>query len=393
MRAVSKFSRLLLVSPWSLLVFLIIPLLVVLSVTFHIQLPFSGATRLLLINNICFALFVACRLLRYLVVLRKPVRYGAAWCRPRRSLMLAASADDVRRVLGREGYTFTADGHYGEKRDLGYLGTTAMYAGLLILLTVGCWDNLRQFSGVLLDGMGPATSLNKLESYRRIKKGPLASLPASLPRMQITNQHLLDDTYPMGATEIAFISSDGKIEKLLLKPREPVSVGAYDIYMTKLVFEPQIVIKNRDSAILFDGFVTLDPLVQKRGVYSFYGLFQGSIVGGGVYFQPEKNTLKVVISQGDKKVVTDMVFQADQQVVQGDYILSCAKMGQWSEIHVVHRRHKGLLVVGGIIAVVGLLLRVVIRPQRIWLEEAPEGCTIWSSGKETMDGLKLKTED
>lgn len=390
MRTVSKFSRLLLVSPWSLLVFLIIPLLVVLSITFHIRLPFAGSARVLLINNICFTLFVACRLLRYLVFLRKPVRYGAVCCRPRHNLMLNASAGDVRTTLGRVGYTFADDGRYGEKRDIGYLGTTVMYAGLLILLAVGCWDNLRQFSGVLLDGMGPATSLNKLESYRRISKGPFASLPASLPRMQIINQYLLDDTYPMGATEVAFISSDGKSEKLLLKPREPVSVGAFDIYMAKLVFEPQIVIKNRDSVTLFDDFVTLDPLVQKRGVYSFYGLFQGEIVGGGVYFQPEKNTLKVVISQGNKKVVTDMVFQTDQQVVQGDYILSCAKMGQWSEIHVVHRRHKGLLVMGGVITVVGLLLRIAIRPQRVWLEEAPEGCTIWSSGKETMNILKTK---
>ncbi|WP_214175821.1 cytochrome c biogenesis protein ResB [Geomobilimonas luticola] len=390
MSAVATFSRLLLVSPWSLLVFLIIPLLVVLSVAFHVQLPFAGDARLLLINNVCFALVVAGRLLRYLAFMRKPVRYGTAWWWPRRNLVLAASADEVRTTLGREGYAFTADGRYGEKRDSGYLGTTVMYAGLLILLTVGCWDNLTQFSGVLLDGMGPATSLNKLESYRLVNKGPFASLPASLPRMQIINQYLLDDTYPMGATEVAFISPDGKSEKLLLKPRDPVSIGAYDVYMAKLVFEPQIVIKNRDSATLFDAFVTLHPLVQKRGVYSFYGLFQGNSVGGGVYFQPEKNTLKVVISQGDKKVVTDMVFQADQQVVQGDYILSCAKMGQWSEIHVVHRRHKGMLIIGGVLAVVGLLLRLAIRPQRVWLEEAPEGCSIWASGTETMNALKTK---
>lgn len=384
------FSRLLLISPWSLFVFLIFPVLVVLSVTFHVQLPFAGFSKLLLINNICFALFVACRLLRYLVVMLKPVRYGAAGGKPRRNVNLTVSAEEIQTALGREGYIFVADGSYGEKRDLGFLGTTGLYAGLLILLTVGCWDNLRQFSGVLLDGIGPATSLNKIESYRRINKGPLALLPASLPRMQVTNQYLPDSTYPKGATEVDLISSDGKTEKLLLKPREPHRVGAFDIYMAKLVFEPQIVIKNSSSETLFDGFVTLDPLVQKRGVYSFYGLFQGSIVGGGVYFQPEKNTLMVVISQGNKKIVTDMVFQTDQQVVQGDYILSCAKMGQWSEIHVVHRRHKELLILGGAIAVIGLLLRIAIRPRRVWLEKAADGCAIWSTDKDALNGLKDK---
>ena len=129
--------------------------------------------------------------------------------------------------------------------------------------------------------------------------------------------------------------------------------------------------------------------MQKRGVYSFYGLFQGVILGGGVYYQPEKNMLMVVISRGNEKVVTDLAFQVDQQVVKGDYILSCAKMGQWSEIHVIHRRHKGLLVVGGIIAVIGLLLRIAIRPQRVWLEEAPEGCGVKVVGKEAIKLLKL----
>jgi hypothetical protein len=159
--------------------------------------------------------------------------------------------------------------------------------------------------------------------------------------------------------------------------------------MTKLVFQPKIVIKDRNSGvILFDELVTLDPLMQKRGLYSFYGMFQGVILGGGVYYHPEKNMLMVVITRGGEKVVTELAFQVDQQAVKGDYILSCAKMGQWSEIHVDYRRHKGLLVAGGILAVFGLLLRVAIRPRRVWLEEAAEGCTIWSSDKETMNRLK-----
>jgi hypothetical protein len=202
--------------------------------------------------------------------------------------------------------------------------------------------------------------------------------------MQIISQSLPDDTYPKGATDVVLTVADGKAQKFTLIPGQPVSYGAFDISMAKLVFQPQIVIKHRDSGILFDGLVTLDPLVQKRGVYSFYGLFQGIVLGGGVYYQPERNMLMVVISRGNEKVVTDLAFQVDQQVVKGDYILSCAKMGQWSEIHVIRRRHKGLLVISGVIAAIGLLLRIAIRPQRVWLEEGVEGCTIWSSRKDTM---------
>jgi hypothetical protein len=389
MKAESKLSRLVLVSPWSLLIFLVVPLLVILSVTLHVRVPLVGSATPLLVNNVCFAIFVACRLISYLAGIRRSVRYGAARCRPRRSVTLPSQVVEVRALLGKAEYCFDADGRYCERRDIGYIGTTMMYGGLFILLSVGSWDNLRQFSGVLLDGMGPATSLNKVESYLRINKGPLAASPVSLPRMQVISQNLPDGNYPKGATEVALIAEDGKAQKLMLIPGEPVSYGAFDISMTKLVFQSQLVIKDRESGItLSDGLVTLDPLVQKRGVYSFYGLFQGDILGGGVYYQPEKNMLLVVITRGGEKVVTDLAFQVDQQVVKGDYILSCAKMGQWSEIHVVHRRHKELLFVGGVFAVIGLLLRIAIRPQRVWLEEAPEGCVIWSSGKEAINMLK-----
>ena len=162
MNDTSKFSRLLLVSPWPLLIFTIIPLLVILSITLHLRLPFAGSTAPLLVNNICFAILIACRLLRYLAGMRKPVRYDAAWHRPLQSVTLSAPIGDVLTQLKKYGYSCA--GRYCERRDVGYLGTTIMYAGLLILLSVGSWDNLRQFSGVLLDGMGPATSLNKVSS-------------------------------------------------------------------------------------------------------------------------------------------------------------------------------------------------------------------------------------
>lgn len=379
----SRLSRLLFVSPWLLSVFLVIPLLVILSVTLNIQIFFLGSTKPLLINNICFACIAGCRLFRYLSLYNKPLRYASACCRPGKSETIALPPAEARTVLGKAGYCFDTAGRYGEKRDLGYLGTTVFYAGLFLLLAVGSWDNLQQFSGVLLDGMGPATDLGKIKSYRSITRGALATLPQSLPKMQITRQHLPDDTYPRGATEVILYPDDGKPLAYLLKPREPISIDGYDLYMAKLVFEPQIVIKRSDiNQPLFDSIVTLNPLVQKRGVYSFYGLYQGYNLAGGVYYQPEKSSLLVVISRNEKKVVTEMAFQVDQEVKQGDFIVSCAKMGQWSEIHVVHRRHKLLLALGAVIAVCGLLLRIIIRPRRVWLEEAAEGCRLWATGGE-----------
>lgn len=377
-----KLPRLILSSPWFLLVFLILPIAVVLSLLLHANVPLVGP-RLLLANNICFAVLVACRLGWYLSRLTKGIRYGADLQRPADGFEVELPCAVARGKLAGAGYTFAAGGSYGEKRDLGYLGTTVLYAGLLLLLATGSWDNLRQFAGVLLDGMGPATKLSSLKSYRRVSMGPLAASPDSLPQLRIVNQILPDSTYRKGATEIALIPEHGEPLSTTLMPGVPFRYGAYDISMTKLVFEPQLVIKTKDSRTLFDGFVTLDPLVQKRGDFSFYGLFAGGEVVGGAYYQPEKSLMMLVVTRKGERVVADMQFQVDQQVTAGDYLLSCAKMGQWTEIHVVHRRHKALLWLGGVIALVGLALRIGFRPRRVWLEETESGCRVTALGAES----------
>lgn len=376
MSAESKYYRLLFVSPWTLLVFFIIPILVILSVSLNIQVPFLGSTTPLLINNICFACVAGIRFVRYLLVMSRSIRYGATCNRPERKSSLSSSVADTRMKLADGGFTFTPDGNYGESKDSGFIGTAIMYGGLVLLLSIGSWDNLRQFSGILLDGMGPTTNLNDTKSYRSINNGLFPAIPSSLPRLLINNQFLPDNIYPLGASEVSLISEEGKTEKLILIPRDPVRSGAYNIYMSKLVYEAQIVIKTRDSVPLFDSIVRLDPLVQKRGGFSFYGSFDGYGLVGGVYYQPETSSLKVVVSRGNKKVVSDLVFQVDQQATQGEYVISCAKMGQWSEIHVVHRRHKLALMVGAAVALLGLLLRISVRPQRVWLEESGEGCIV-----------------
>jgi cytochrome c biogenesis protein ResB len=49
-----------------------------------------------------------------------------------------------------------------------------------------------------------------------------------------------------------------------------------------------------------------------------------------------------------------------------------------------------LLWVGGFIALLGLIMRIAFRPQRVWLEETPEGCRVWVVGKEAKSRLKAE---
>ncbi|WP_236021892.1 cytochrome c biogenesis protein ResB [Geomesophilobacter sediminis] len=380
MKSPSFASRVLFVSPLTLIVFLIIPVAVILSFRLHLGIPFLNF-NLLLANNICFALLAIVRLLWYLGRSGKEIRYGEGG-RPSSAYATELPLPEARSVLARGGFVFGADGTYGEKRDRGYLGTVLLYVGLSVVLATGSWNNLRQFAGVVLDGVGPATPLSKPEAYRSLTRGPLAPKMESLPQLRVLSQILPDSTYLRGGTEIALIPAEGKPASTVLLPPTPYVYQNYDIYMTKIVFTPEVIIKTKAGALIFDGFVQLDPLVQKRGVFSFYGPFAGDQAVGGVYYAPDKNLMMMVVTRNNQKVVGDLVFQADQEVTAGDYVLSVAKLGQWSEIHIVHHRNKALLWLGGIIAVLGLAVRLALRPQRVWLDEGEQGCRVASVGRD-----------
>ena len=390
MNVASKLSRVFFVSPWFLFLFTIIPLLFILTVTAHIHLPLVGVTSML-VNNACFALLVAARFLRYCIGLRWRIRYGECCGRPRREGIIPLTPAAAREVLMEGGFAFNSAGDYGEKRDYGYFGTTLLYGALLAVLVFGTLDNLRQFSGTLLDGMGPATKLNRPEVYQSLIRGPFAASIATLPQMKILDQLMPTPEYPRGATKIALLFADGTALEKMVTPMEPFSIGEFDIIMAKFIVEPQITIRTKDEKTVFDGFVRLNPEVRKADAYGFSGQFRVNGMDGLVYYQSDRNSLKVLLNRdGTWFFKAAMAFQVDQQVTHGDYTLSCGKMGKWTEIHVVRRRHFKILVAGGMMALLGLLLRIAIRPQRVWLEEAPEGCRVWMSGKEA--GKRLRVE-
>jgi cytochrome c biogenesis protein ResB len=146
---------------------------------------------------------------------------------------------------------------------------------------------------------------------------------------------------------------------------------------------------NRDVTIFYDA-VKLSPLWKKVEDYSFYGTFTDrASLNGELFYNPERNTFKVSVTREGKKVLeTEYPFQVVTHKVEGDYDLSFIAVGRWAEIHVVHRRHMAMLLVGGIIAALGLIMRGAFRPQRIWLEETADGCRARAVGRDTKKRLK-----
>lgn len=383
MKTDNKLFRIVFVSPWPLLVFLVIPLFFILSLKLHIRLPFTGSKNLLLLNNACFTLAVAIRFLTYLLWVGKGIRYGSARGIPRNSTEVGDSLGKVRDKLTAAGYLFDSGGAYGEKRDAGYLGTTVLYAGLVIVLFTGTLDNVRQFSGTLLGGVGASVDLNDLAKYRKLITGPLTGKPTTLPKMKVLRQILPDSANPRGGSEAAFFFPGGDERTAILKSTAPFRAGAYDITMSKMFYEPIILILIDGSNMVFKGPVILQQLQSKVDDFSFYGDFGGAAITGEIYYQPEKSRLRVIMRQGRQTMLNkEMIFQQDRQVSSGNLMFTCEKMGVWSEIHVVRRRHMNVIALGGIVAFIGLVMRIAIRPRRVWLEEAAAGCRVKVVGRD-----------
>ena len=387
MQIQSNVLRFLLRSPLVLIIFLVIPGILVLKQVFHVPVPIRITRSMLMYNNIGMLLFLASRIFYYLAGLRRAIRYHEEPRPSSAALTLAQPAREVRERLSKDGFQWNDEGSYGEKRERGYLGTFLIYAGLFLVLFIGTWENVYQFSGTLLHGIGIPADLSKRGSYFPLVAGPLAS-PEGLPKLQVTKQVFASATYPKGATDIVLWSKEGKPvgTATLVGSGEPYRYGGYDIYLAKQLVDVALNLRlkeTKDKTFFYDS-VKLSPLWKKEGDYSLYGSFQAPAEHEGeAFFNPDKKTFKFIMTKEGKTVLdTEYVLYQYRQKEAGDFIMSLDAIGNWSEIHVVRRRHMELLWVGGAIALLGLIMRIAFRPQRVWLEEAPEGCRAWVVGGE-----------
>jgi len=300
---------------------------------------------------------------------------------------LERSCTQVTEELSRAGFSFEASGCYGEKRNVASLGTTLIYAGLVLMLSFGLWDNLRQFSGTIIKGPGTAIDLSQPSKYYHLITGPLAS-PAGLPFLKVLNQEFPGGTYPFGATEIGLYARDAKrIGGAFIDANKgPYNFSGYDYYLNSLLVDCALTIKTKGSFEnnVFDEAVKLRPLYDKKvGDFTLYGTYSTPAGDEGeAWFDPAHNIFKISLAHDGKKLLdTDFAFQMYREKEAGNYVVSILGSGHWSELHVVRRRHMPLIIAGCVIAVVGLLMRILFRPQRVWLEENGDGCRARFVGK------------
>jgi hypothetical protein len=346
----------------------------------------------LLVSNLFFLLLVALRLAWYAWRLPREQRYDADR-RPRGDgVPIKRPVDQVRTDLTGKGYRFAQGGRYGEKRNLAPLGMTVLYGGLFVGLLIGNYDYLYQFSGSVFNGGGMTMALSDNTGYYSVARGPLSST-AALPRMKIDRQILPNKEWPKGATEITLLAKNGAVlaRGTVERGGQPLRYNGYEYHFARFLFDAILNITTTNKGYIeVDNFIKLQPMNNPAGNYTYSSRFMGARYRWTALFNPERQAmmLDAIDKNGAQVVNGEIVFQKENKKKMGVFVVDFLGLAQWSEMHVVRTRHMVLLVSGLLIAVVGALLRLAVSPQRVWLDETPNGSRAWAEGGETKKLVK-----
>lgn len=341
----------------------------------------------LLANNICFLLLICLRFIHFLTRRNRDIRYGADNCPKTSALLPGTAVEPVRQRLAVAGFRF--EGNYGEKRSLAFFAMMLLYGGLFTALLVGTYENLRQFSCVTFHNTGAPAPLDDPQQYLRAIVGPLASLKG-MPNLQIGQMILPNSQWPKGAVEVSLLDKKGAVltKGTLASQGQTLECNGIEYTFTRFLYDFILEIGTRNNYIEFSDSVKFQPLVAPIGGYTHSVKFNGERLKWNALLDPSRMALKLAGGKEKKLVEGEVVFRKEPVTYIGDYDVKIAGMSQWAEIHIVRKRHMYLIYFGGAIALIGLLMRLMFHPQRVWLESTPDGARVWAVGGETKKLVK-----
>jgi hypothetical protein len=343
----------------------------------------------IIVNNFCFLLVIALRFASHLLRLSLGFRYDAA-DRPRTGASLSAAPLDMLHARFKAaGFCLDKSG-YGEKRNLSLPATTIIYGGILLALLVGSYDNMRSFSAVFFQGEGAPSPLDDAGLYFNVSNGPLTSLQG-MPKLQVRKLIYANAQWPKGAVEIALYDKNNAIvaQGTVAKDGKPIVYQGLEYHLGRFLADLPLLIATDNKHLEFENTLKVQPLDPPQGNYTYYASFKGERLLWDALYDPAGKTIRLLGGKNGKNVVDGVyVFGRDTAVQMGPFIAKVPWLADWAEIHVVRPRHMLLVYIGLGIMIIGILMRLVFHPQRVWLEEVPEGCRVWTVGGEAKKLVK-----
>jgi hypothetical protein len=381
----SGLHRLVYSSPWLLLIFIGLFALCIYAEYARLPVPryIPSPRRLILFSNFCFLLVIALRFVNLLSRFSREQRYDAGDRPLTDAHLCAAPLETLRAEFAAAGFRLDKNG-YGEKRTLSLPATTIIYGGMLLALLVGTYDNMRSFSAVFFQGEGAPSPLDDAVLYFNVSKGPLASVK-NMPRFQVRKLIYANAQWPKGAVEIALSDKDNHAvaQGIVAKDGKPLVYRGLEYHLGRFLADVPLLIATDNMHLEFEDTLKVQPLDPPQGNYTYYASFKGKRLLWDILYDPAGKAIRFLGGKNGKNVVDGVyIFGRDTAVQMGPFIAKVPFLTEWAEIHVVRPRHMLLVYVGLGITIIGMLMRLVFRPVRVWLEGAPEGCRVWAVGGE-----------
>lgn len=350
-----------------LLLFTIIPALV-LAVKAAGNPTAYGTTAMILNMLLCswFLLYRAVLLLRWRSQPSPPEIQGLTCVAP------LPDEQALHLTLMQGGYRLNGATNYAER---GTVRRTALAGALVsasLLMMVGSYDNLFQFSGVVMLGTGQPQPLNKPSTYTVYTKGPLMRF-ASLPfKLKGVERFFPDSAFPFGAAQIRLLTLDDRTlwEERLSALGRVHEYGGFRFSMHALEYDVWLILTTMDNHVLYTDWIHFYPLDKPIDGYSHRGRLKKddlNDVDGTALFNQVNDGLLVEMRYKKERIKVELGEAPNHVRTVGKYIVKNEGIGRWSQIRVMRARHTPLMAfLGGMLLLTGCVAMLAPR-RRVWL--------------------------
>jgi hypothetical protein len=292
---------------------------------------------------------------------------------------ITISREIALRTAAQQGYRCDFESGSGVRSPVtALLAALLLIAGLVSLIPTGVYDYLHNFSGIAYLGTGNPLPLDSEESYGIYARGPLASYAEISMKMKGYDIILPDLTYPQGAKELALLANDGhELWRGVLVPGERHRQGRYDFYMEGFVYDLFVAIGTVEGHGIFGSRVRVVPLPAPVEGYTHTGTFEAPLdkANGTIWFDMRTDRTKIMLKHAGKITEATVGTSGDTVSTVDGYRFNLAGIGRWTHINVLRVRHIYLMKAGGIVLLLGLVLKLLMPVRRFKLETNPDGST------------------
>ena len=319
-----------------------------------------------------------------------------------------------------------------EKGYLRETGNLLFHLSLILILVGVSFGALFGMRGEAIINVGErfinvATTYDSLALGKLTNEKSLASFEIKLERFEA--QYDPRTNQPRDYTAWVTVTENGVTQKKVLKVNQPLTFGSTRVYLQANGYSPVVTVRDSQGNVALQGpvpFLPQDGNLRSTGAIKvpdaipqvgFIGNFlptnQRTQTQGSISIFPELLDPKLLVSvwKGDLGLdsgVPQSVYRLDTKNLER-VGLGSVKPGEtysypegsitletvvpWVNLQVVRDPGKNYALLGGIVAVLGLLSSLYGRRRRIWIRETNTGVEIAGLAKNGVPGLEKEIEE